>query len=226
MALVSARQRGLVAGLGDLVSQWTFDRKHGLEAFMPREVEATEDQAGFRPADSVQYQGVDPGLAREVLLGIPAGVRSQATFVDYGCGKGRGLAVGMLAGFPRLVGVEVSPELAAACDRNLRRLRERHPGVALEIRILDAARYEPPGGPLVAFLYNPFLGPTLDEVAGRLGRRDDGHPVWVAYVNPRGRGAFPRASFLERAAWEPSRAVLLERRLPAAPTTPAGSPGS
>lgn len=224
MVLVAARQRGLRAGLGDLLAQWTFDRRHGLGALLPREVRAPAADPGFRLADAVQYQGVDPRLALEVLGCIPEVARARSTFIDFGCGKGRGLAVGMLAGFRRLIGVEISGDLAAACDRNLRTLRSRHPGIEVEIRIEDAARFALPEGPLVAFLYNPFLGPTLERVAEALGRQAVRWPVWVGYVNPRGRAAFPAERFIERMCWGPSRAVLLESRpVDAAPgSTPPG----
>lgn len=212
MAFAAARRRGVVSGVADLAAEWSFDRRHGLAALMPREVCVPNSDPGFRVEDAIQYQGVDPRLALEVLESVPRDFRAGATFVDYGCGKGRGLAVGILAGFRRLIGVEVSAELANASERNLGTLRERHPGIELVIRTVDAARFEPPEGPVVAFLYNPFVGPTLRQVADRLGRLSVRSPVWVAYVNPRCRLVFAPELFAERAVWQPSRAVLLESR--------------
>lgn len=209
MAVVSLRREGVRGSLARMAAEWSFDRRHGLSAFLPREVGSGDPAPGFRVADAVQYQGVDPRLAFRALRGLPGGLQFSATFVDYGCGKARGLAVGMLCGFRSLVGVEACPDLARIAERNLRRLRERHPGVRVDIVNQDAALFEPPGGPLVAFLYNPFLGETLDQVARRLGAHARRFPVRVVYINPRGCPTFIRHGFRREVAWDGERAVLL-----------------
>jgi len=210
MALSAVRQNGFAAGVGQVASEVAFDRRHGLAAFLPREVVGVVDDPTFRLADAVQYQGVDPRLALRVLEMLPMETRFNATFVDYGCGKARGLAVGIVAGFRRLVGVEVSRELAALADRNLAVMRRRNPGVDVQIHVMDATRYLPPEGPLVAFLYNPFVGLTLERVVQRLQQHAAQHPVWVVYINPRGRCAFLNRGFRERSIGWSSEALLLE----------------
>lgn len=210
LAWRSLRHDGLSEGIHRCLAEWSFDRRHGLRAWWPQEVAQGVRDAGFRAIDAVQYQGVDPRLALEVLDSVPVEVRGQATFVDYGCGKARGLAVGILAGFRKLVGVEVCVELATLAERNLATLLGRHPGVVVEIRTQDAAAFEPPDGPLVAFLYNPFVGLTLEHVVQRLERHSSRWPVWVIYINPRGSSAFLHRGFRQRAAWMGNRAVLLE----------------
>ena len=210
MVVVSLRREGVRRSLAQMAAEWSFDRRHGLSAFLPREIGTRDLVPGFCAADAVQYQGVDPRIAFRVLGALPRGLHSSATFVDYGCGKARGLAVGMLFGFRKLMGVEVCPDLAVIAERNLRRLRDRHPEAQVEIVQQDAARFVPPDGPLVAFLHNPFLGDTLERVAERLGNHARSAPVWVVYINPRGSSAFMRQGFRCRAAWDGERAVLLE----------------
>jgi predicted RNA methylase len=210
LALSAIRQQGVFQGASQLAAQWSFDRRHGLSAFLPREIRHEEGEPGFRLADAVQYQGVDPVLALDVLKRLPMGLRSDATFVDYGCGKGRGLAVGILAGFRQLIGVEVSRDLAALAGQNLETLRLRHPGVHLEIQTMDATRFQPPEGPLVVFLYNPFVGLTLERVVQRLAHHATRWPVHVVYINPRGRAAFLDHGFQQRAAWPDSQALIFE----------------
>jgi predicted RNA methylase len=210
LASSALRRQGVLKGVGQLASQWSFDRRHGLSAFLPREIRCEEGEPGFRLADAVQYQGVDPGLALDVLKRLPMGLHSDATFVDYGCGKGRGLAVGILAGFRQLIGVEVSRDLAALAGRNLQALRERHPGVRIQIQTMDATRFQPPEGPLVVFLYNPFVGLTLERVVQRLAHHATRSPVHVVYINPRGRSAFLDHGFRQRVTWPDSQALILE----------------
>jgi len=161
----------------------------------------------------MQYQGVDPRLALETLNWLPMELRSNATFVDYGCGKGRGLAVGILAGFRQLIGVEVSRDLATLAERNLQTLRMRHPGVHIELQTMDAVRFQPPEGPLVVFLYNPFVGLTLERVVQRLADHATRSPVYVVYINPRGRSAFLDHGFRQCAASPGSQALVFESGL-------------
>jgi predicted RNA methylase len=213
LALAALRREGVCNGVSQLVAQWSFDRRHGLSAFFPREVRHEASEPEFRMSDAMQYQGVDPRLALEILNRLPTELRSEATFVDYGCGKGRGLAVGILAGFRQLIGVEVSRDLATLAERNLQTLRLRHPEVSIDIQIMDAARFKPPEGPLVVFLYNPFVGLTLERVVQRLAHHATRSPVHVVYINPRGRSAFLDHGFRQRAAWPGSQGLVLESGL-------------
>jgi predicted RNA methylase len=212
-ALAALRREGIYNGLSQLVVQWSFDRRHGLSAFLPREVRHEASEPEFRISDAMQYQGVDPRLALETLNWLPMELRSNATFVDYGCGKGRGLAVGILAGFRQLIGVEVSRDLATLAERNLQTLRLRHPGVHIELQTMDAVRFQPPEGPLVVFLYNPFVGLTLERVVQRLADHATRSPVHVVYINPRGRSAFLDHGFRQCAAWPDSQALVFESGL-------------
>ena len=58
----------------------------------------------------------------------------------------------------------------------------------------DAAEYDPPPGPLVAFLYNPFRGETLERVVQNLTRHaaQSRTQLWVVYVNPQELDRFIR----------------------------------
>jgi predicted RNA methylase len=221
LAWRSLRSDGISEGVRRCFAEWSFDRRHGLGAWLPREVGQDIREPGFRLADAVQYQGVDPRLAQTVLAALPRDICRQATFVDYGCGKARGLAVGILAGFRRLIGVEVCRDLATVAERNLTTLLARYPEVMVEIRTQDAAVFDPPDGPLVAFLYNPFVGLTLERVVQRLERHATRWPVWVVYINARGAPAFLHRGFRQRAAWGLNQAILLEssRGFPSRPSS-------
>ena len=115
------RHHGWRHTLADLAAEWWFDLRRGTETFRPRELDQLQIPADAA-ADGVQYQGANPRLVRELLSLLPASTLS-ATFVDYGCGKGRVLLLAAEAGFIRLIGVEFAPELATVCEANLRRRR-------------------------------------------------------------------------------------------------------
>lgn len=194
-ALQAVHKRGIVLVVQEWLAEIWFDLRHGLRTSVPNEVDG--QSVGYSvavAADAVQYQGVPPGIGATLLARLPPAAH-RATFVDYGCGKGRGLALGMLAGFSRLVGVEMMPDLAGLAERNLRTLRNRHPEQSVRILIQDASTFEPDAGGLVAFLYNPFRGETLRRVVWRLLKHSASHPVWVIYINPQDLETFESLGF-------------------------------
>ena len=194
-AVTTIRRHGLIGTVRDLIAELAFDRRHGLRALLPAEVVASGcARPGRAEMDAVQYQGVSPRAGAKILSRLPP-VALRSTFIDFGCGKGRGLALGMLAGFRRLHGVELLPSLAMAADRSLQRLRTRYPESILQVSSGDAAVFPLPSGAVVAFLYNPFRGATLRNVAGRLREHSVAYPVWVVYVNPVDLAAFEGQGF-------------------------------
>lgn len=188
-----------------------FDLRHGLSAFLPQEP-TSEADANFRLDDAIQYQGVDPRLLQKILATLPPQA-FQFPFIDYGCGKGRGLAVGALAGFRSVIGVEVSAGLAARAEANLRTLSRRINGLQVTVQCMDATLFQLPPSPLVVFLYNPFIGPTLKRIAAILKTQTDSAPLWIIYVNPLGLEEFLNCGFRIKQSWlhkNSLEAVLLE----------------
>lgn len=110
----------------------------------------------------------------------------EDVFVDLGAGKGRALMIA--AGFPfrRLVGVEISAELCAEAERNLRALAARQPSPPVEIAAADAAAFAIPDDATILYLYNPFHGPRLEtvfrNVAASLARAP--REIAIVYNNP------------------------------------------
>jgi SAM-dependent methyltransferase len=194
-AFQTVRRRGAWHTLADFSSEVSFDLWHGTRTVLPRELTGLS-RAGGELSDAVQYQGANPRTVRELLRQIPQSARS-GLFVDLGCGKGRGLILGASAGFTRLLGIEFAAELAEDCRRNLRRCRNAAVPPDAEVRVIDAALFEPPKGTLVVFLYNPFQGRTLERVVGNLERfaAEEGNVIWVVYVNPQGLEVFLKSGF-------------------------------
>jgi len=145
-----------------------------------------------------------------------------ATFVDLGCGKGKVLVIAHeVFGRRRfrtqppvaVVGVEHHPGLALVAERNLWR-RTRSLG---DVRVGDArsVSLDDLADPVLAFLYNPFTGPVLAEVAKQLSMR----ACTVVYVNPVEPDAFTECGFevVHRVgAWHPVATWMLLR----SPVTP------
>lgn len=109
---------------------------------------------------------------------------SSTVFIDYGSGKGRIVCAASQYPFKKVMGIELSPELAASARQNIQRLT-RSKAKQIEINTTDATTYELPDEPLVLFFYNPFSGPVLEEVIERIYSylRDTGRSMMILYIN-------------------------------------------
>lgn len=152
-----------------------------------------------RARHGVRYQASNGDALDRAVAGFgidPA----QWSFVDYGSGKGRVVLIAARLGFARAIGVEFSPELCRIALENARLFAAAGGAPrAPEVIEADAGLFEPPEGPLLAYLYNPFGPPVIDEVAARLAAKAQaGDPVLIAY-----RDARHLDRFLASGAWEP-----------------------
>jgi 16S rRNA G966 N2-methylase RsmD len=92
-------------------------------------------------------------------------LHEQTTFIDVGSGKGRVLIVAAEYPFRRVMGVEYSAELAAACRDNLERLNIAD---KCEVVVRDAVDFKFPDENMLIFLYNPFDSTILTRVLRHL----------------------------------------------------------
>lgn len=178
---VAAHRKGKSAVIRTLLqrirSEWLtrpdeFDRKFGVET---RRTVWRKRLAG---KDSEGYEAINPFLFSRAMPYVP-----RTTFIDLGCGKGRALILAHEAGFSDLIGVEISPKLAQAARKNLRKLN-----IAAEIIEANVSTYELPDEPVVVFLYNPFGVLTMQAVLNMLRRHRQS--LHIVYINPRHRDLF------------------------------------
>jgi SAM-dependent methyltransferase len=159
----------------------------------------------------------DLGLAREGYHDYePSGWRSfkramrgvkvgpSDTFLDIGCGKGRVVEQAARRPFKRVLGVELSVELAEQARQLAERERDRRRCGSVEIFAADITTWQVPDDVTVIYVYNALSGDALvamldriAESAGRAPRR-----LLMLYVNP----------LSERTVVEHPRFELRERR--------------
>lgn len=165
----------------------SFDRRYGIDT----QGIVRPDRTGLLD-DAVRYQGTPESVFREIVARLPVDT-SQLSFLDVGCGKGRTLILAAELGFRRVLGVEISPELARTARENLE-LR----GVTAEVQVADAAEMSWPEEPLLVYLYNPFGRETTRTVVERLRRSvsERPRPVVIVYVTPRYRDLLDGAEVL------------------------------
>jgi len=132
------------------------------------------------------YQPTDPAAFREMMAALPIQF-DQFTFVDLGSGKGRTLLLASEYPFPRIVGVEILPELHRAAEENIRAYRESTGrGGQIEARLTDACEYDFPETPLVVYLFNSLPEAGLRCVIERLeaSLMKVPRPLWIVFHNP------------------------------------------
>jgi hypothetical protein len=116
------------------------------------------------------------------------GASDEDVLVDYGCGKGR--IVHQAAKWPlkRVIGVEISPELASLAQTLVDGHRHEYRCRSIEIVICDAARFQVPDDLTIGYFYEPFRGETLDAVLCNLIESIDRRPrrVHLICVMPSG----------------------------------------
>lgn len=171
-----------------------FDRRLGVDTrgFLYHDP-ADESRREALPFQSVReddFAAVDRGLTVD---------RTRTLFIDLGCGKGKALVLAYEAGFHRVLGVELSPELAAIAGRNVAHVVGGDP--AEYVVVADATCFDFPPEPFVLFLYDPFTEPVLERVLDNLeaSLARDPRRVVIAYVYPRSARVVAERSWLREA---------------------------
>jgi predicted RNA methylase len=162
-----------------------FDYRYGIDTHQDR-----VDYVARMPAASAEwaipYEPIQTFMFRRILAGVRVDPR-EYTFVDLGSGKGRAVLLAATYGFAKVIGVELSDELHTIAQRNVRRFTNRVSSLSpIELVCGDARTYELPRRNLVVFLYNPFIGEVLEDVARQVetflsSERAD---LWLLYRNP------------------------------------------
>lgn len=163
---------------------WQRGREHGFARLPPflwrriadelRERELGINTRGWISSETftsdpncLDYDPVDYDAIRHALALVPF-TQGQQVLLDYGCGKGRVLAVASRAQFQRVVGIELSTYLADIARDNLGRLAKRFACCPSEVITGDATSYDLPDDVTAIFLFNPFKGEVLKSVVRKI----------------------------------------------------------
>jgi SAM-dependent methyltransferase len=197
-----------------LFDRWT-DRRLGIDAagmHSPGELSLKGENA----AHAVEYFATPTWIFRRLVDSLAIDPR-RFVFVDYGCGKGRVLALAAERPFLRVEGVELSEDMHRAAVENIAKAGNSG---ALRAPVLvhhrDATEYELPPEPLVIYLFNPFgeqvIARVVDKIESSL--RDTPRDAYVVYVNAIHRHCFDRSSCLQeipRSVWSKALERLMTR---------------
>jgi SAM-dependent methyltransferase len=123
------------------------------------------------------------------------------TFIDLGAGMGRALLLASEFPFHAILGVELNPTLARIGSRNLALWRAAGRARApMRMLCRDAAEFELPSGPCVAFLFNPFAAPVLRRMLRNWAAAgaERASPLDILYVNNEQEAVLLRQAGFER----------------------------
>lgn len=166
--------------------------------FADRVLERFSDRLFDRGLDTSGQVHVQEHDHRDRVLYVPSawhvlpralrylGVSDDDTFVDFGCGKGRVVHQAARRPFRRVIGVEVSPELADIARTSLAARRRRHRCRDVEIVVSDVTQFRVPDDLTIAYLFRPFSSEVLGAVLQGIVESIDRHPrrVRLIYVWP------------------------------------------
>jgi predicted RNA methylase len=173
----------LISGVDAPESDSEFDARHG-----------TNTAGSVEPGDL----GIGNAKSRKLAIRyLPSPLRvtswmidrigvdpQEYSFVDLGCGKGRVLLVVARQPFRKIVGVEISTELAAIAKRNIAQFRPSSEQVrAITVENTDVREFAMPPGNLLIHMYHPFDPSITAAVLARLAAvREPPRRVVVAYL--------------------------------------------
>jgi hypothetical protein len=177
---------GMIAGkaMARFGLKKTLHPQNGLDiegVFMPTDFEG--DDATIKAA--VRYEATRVAQFHYIIRKLdfdPA----RYTFIDYGSGKGAALFMAAEYPFRSILGIELSASLHTSAQANIEAFTSSHPDATTPLAMCEnAATFQPPSGPLVIYLFNPFgpevLRPALKNIETVAQRQDD--PCYIIYNN-------------------------------------------
>ena len=164
-----------------------YDAKHGVETAGEVALGDVGVAAQHVGRGNTVYRVTWGGLVQKSLAQLRID-HARYSFIDYGSGKGKALFMASDYPFKRIIGLEYARGLHAVASANCRNYRSAAQKChALEPILADVLEYEPPAGPIVCFMCNPFDQATMRRVFDRWrARHDKGErDIRILYLNMR-----------------------------------------
>jgi len=175
------KKRGLVETVKLLFYEFWFDWRYGVETrkIIPRS--KMRFGADLKHELFVHYQGASPTFLERALHSLSPEAK-EGSFLDIGCGKGRALIVAAEAGFPDIIGVEISEPLCVLARKNLEAYQKKFSkSLSFKIHTQDATSYQIPKRVSCILMFNPFVGEAFSKVLDEITRAPQ--KICVIYIN-------------------------------------------
>lgn len=144
------------------------------------------------------YQAINYYLIEKALEYIKS-EKANNYFVDFGCGKGRAIAVAAGYGFKQITGIDFAPKLCQLAWENIKKIKPGFPSANFKIICGDAADYQIDNEANVFFFFNPFDEVIMLKVAKNilLSLKEKDRKIYIVYANPLHKEIFQSAGFEE-----------------------------
>lgn len=130
--------------------------------------------------EATDYRAIMAGLRVVTTL------QRDVVFLDYGCGKGRTLAVAATQPFRRIIGVDLHAGMVATARKKLVHMKRPSRCSNVELINADAMEFDVPDDVNAIFLFNPFSLTVLEVVLLRIRASLERAPreITILYLHP------------------------------------------
>ena len=127
-------------------------------------------------------------------------INVQSSIVDFGCGKGRAMAVAAFYNFENITGIDFSSELCDVAKKNIASIQVNYPLTKFFVICLDAVNYRIEKDTQVFFFFNPFDEVVILSVLKNIlfSLKEYPRKVYIIYINPLHKEIFESAGFLQK----------------------------
>lgn len=142
------------------------------------------------------YQGANYYLLEKVLDHLRT-IAANQNLLDFGCGKGRVLAVAAYYGFFKITGVEFAKELCEVARKNIIPVQQKFPDKIFNVICTDAVDHKIENDTNIFFFFNPFDEVVMLTVVKNilLSLKENPREAYVVYINPVHKEIFMSAGF-------------------------------
>lgn len=179
----------LIRGTISLIIDHFYDKKIGIETSAPYNF-----KDNFSLFSDAQMYRPTPYFRLKMMVDYLK-LNQEDVFIDFGCGRGRVTSFMATQKIKKVIGVELTKELADIARKNYDKLKLKNTPV--EIIQADAATVNIQNG-TVFFIFNPFGWMTLEKVVNNIKSSLITNPrkIRIAYYDPRCRNLLDNQDWL------------------------------
>lgn len=144
------------------------------------------------------YQGANYYLLENVFEYLQS-INANKSIIDFGCGKGRVLAVAAYYGYEKITGLDFAKELCDEARKNIAFVQQKFPEKIFNVIYVNAVDYKIGNDTNVFFFFNPFDEVVMLAVVKNILQSLKSNPreAYVLYLNPLHKEIFLSAGFEE-----------------------------
>lgn len=157
-----------------------YDRAHGIDTSDVVRL----DTLGLAATHRQDYHATPWPILERTLSALE--LHPGDVLIDFGCGKGRVVVAAAMRPLRRVIGVEISSQLAGLARANFERARAKLKCLDVTIVTADVVSYVVPDDVTIAYFFDPFhaeiFAKTVSNLLASLERRP--RRLTIVYMDP------------------------------------------